>query len=104
MEYTADALQLLVALVWGWQRSDRLGLRYGICGDHRFGKYHVYPVISVNWKPHPDWIIEFGFPTSQVSHQVTKSLTSLLRIVPLAASSSTCDAENGRTPSSSRLK
>jgi hypothetical protein len=81
-EYTADALQLLVALVWGWQRSDRLGLRFGICGDHRFGEYHVYPVFSVNWQPHPDWIIEFGFPTSQVSHQVTKSLTSLLRIVP----------------------
>ena len=81
-EYTADALQLLAAFVWGWQTSDRLRLRYGICGDHRFGEYHVYPVISVNWQPHPDWIIEFGFPTSQVSHQVTKSLTSSLRIVP----------------------
>ncbi len=81
-EYTADALQLLVALAWDWQRSDRLGLRYGICGDHRFGEYSVYPVFSVNWQPHPDWMIEFGFPTSQASYQVTKSLTSLLRIVP----------------------
>lgn len=81
-EYTADALQLLAALVWGWQSSDRLGLLYGICGDHRFGEYHVYPVISLYWQPHADWIIDFGFPTSQVSYQVTKSLTSSLRIAP----------------------
>lgn len=81
-EYTADALQLLAAVVWGWQRSDGLGLRFGFCGDHRFGEYHVYPVISVHWQPHTDWKIEIGFPTSQVSHQVTKSLTSLLRIAP----------------------
>ena len=81
-EYTADALQLLVALVWGRQISDRLGLRYGICGDHRLGEYQVYPVVSVDWQPHPDWIIEFGFPTSRLSYQVSKSLTTLLRIAP----------------------
>lgn len=81
-EYTADALQLLVALVWGRQKSDRLGLRYGICGDHRLGEYQFYPVVSVDWQPHPDWIIEFGFPTSRMSYQVSKSLTTMLRIAP----------------------
>ena len=81
-EYTADALQLLAALVWNWRISDGLGLGYGVCGDHRFGKYHVYPVISIYWRPHPDWDIEVGFPTSKVSHQITRNLTSLLRIMP----------------------
>lgn len=81
-EYTPEALQLLAALVWNWQISDRLGLGYGVCGDHRFGKYRVYPVISIYWRPHPDWEIEIGFPNSKVSHQVTKNLTSLLRIMP----------------------
>ena len=81
-EYTTDALQLLAALVWDKRISDLLAFRYGICGDHRFGEYQVYPVISVSWQPHPDWMIEIGFPTSQVSHQVTESLTSLLRIAP----------------------
>lgn len=81
-EYTADAFQLLAAFVWDRQMSDRLGLRYGICGDHRFGKYLVYPVISVNWQPHPDWRIELGIPTSQLSYQVSEGLTVLLRILP----------------------
>jgi hypothetical protein len=81
-EYTADALQLLVALVWGEQISDRLGLSYGICGDHRFGEYQVYPVIGINWQPHADWLIELGFPASRLSYEVTKSLTSVLQIAP----------------------
>ncbi len=81
-EYVADALQLLAALVWGRQVSDQVGIRYGICGDHRFGSYQIYPLFSVDWQPHPDWMIEVGFPTSQLSHQVTEGLTSLLRIAP----------------------
>ncbi len=81
-EVTADALQLLVAFVWDKQISDRLGLRYGICGDHRLGEYQVYPVLSVNWQPHPDWLIELGFPTSTLSFEVTESLSSSLRIAP----------------------
>jgi len=81
-EYTADALQLLVALVWRRQISDRLGLRYGICGDHRLGEYQVYPVVSANWQPHPDWMIELGFPTSRLSYQVTENIASMLRLAP----------------------
>ena len=81
-EDTADALQLLAAIVRDRQISARLGLRYGICGDHRLGEYQVYSVLSFNWQPHPDWMIEVGFPTSQLSHQVTEGLTALLRIAP----------------------
>jgi hypothetical protein len=81
-EYTADALQILASVVWGWQISDRLGLRYGVCGDHRFGEYRVYPLISANWQPHPDWRIELGFPSSEVTYRITERLTSSLRITP----------------------
>ena len=81
-EYTADALQLLAAMVWGRQISDRMRLRYGICGDHRFGPYRVYPLIKVEWRPHRDWTVDLGWPTSQVSYQVSTDLTSLLRITP----------------------
>lgn len=81
-EYTSDALQLLVAFVWDKQISDRMGLRYGICGDHRLGEYQVYPVIALKWQPHPDWMFEIGFPTSQLSYQITEDLTSVLRIAP----------------------
>ena len=81
-EYKADAFQLLAALVWSRQLSDRVNLRYGVCGDHRFGSYEIYPLVSVDWQPHADWTIELGFPTSQLTYQVSRSLTSSLRIAP----------------------
>ena len=81
-EYVTDALQLLAALVWSRQVSDQAGIRYGICGDHRFGNYQIYPLISLDWQPHPDWMIELGFPVSQLSYRVSKSFASLLRIGP----------------------
>ncbi len=81
-EYNTDAFQLLVALVWSRQLSDRVNFRYGVCGDHRFGSYEIYPLVSVDWRPHADWTIELGFPTSQLTYQVSRSVTSSLRIAP----------------------
>ena len=81
-EYKTDAFQLLAALIWTRQLSDRVNLRYGVCGDHRFGGYEIYPLVSVDWRPHADWTVELGFPTSQLTYQVSTSLTSSLRIAP----------------------
>jgi hypothetical protein len=81
-EYSADALQLLAALVWSRKLSERATFRYGICGDHRFGNYEVYPLISVDWQPHADWVIELGFPTTRLTYQVSRNITSSLRIAP----------------------
>ena len=81
-EYTVDAFQLLAAMVWSKQISDRLSLSYGACGDHRFGGFQAYPVIGVDWQPHPDWRVELGFPVSRLKYQVTKSFDLLLRAFP----------------------
>jgi len=81
-EYTRDSLQLLAAFAWNRQIADRLGLNYGICADHRFGDFQIYPVIGVNWQPHPDWQIELGFPASQVSYQASTTLHTSLRVMP----------------------
>lgn len=81
-QYSADALQLLMALIWERQVNERWALSYGICGDHRFGDYQIYPAVSASWQPHPSWTLEFGFPQSQLSFQVSKSLASVLRIEP----------------------
>ena len=45
--YSADAFQLLGALVWTRNLSNRTTLRFGVCGDHRFGGFALYPSISV---------------------------------------------------------
>jgi len=81
-EYSADALQLLVALVWSRQVSAQVGMRYGICGDYRFGNYRIYPLVSVDWQLHPDWKIELGFPVSQLSYRISINLVSSLRVAP----------------------
>lgn len=81
-EYSTDAVQLLVAAVWNRRMSDRVDLHYGVCGDHRFGAYQIYPVIMSTWRVHPDWTIELGFPVSQITHRLSKSLTSFLRVTP----------------------
>lgn len=81
-EYDADAIQLLAALVWGRQFSDLINLRYGVCGDHRFGDYRIYPLVSVDWQPHADWTIELGFPNSRLNYQVSESLGTSLRLAP----------------------
>jgi hypothetical protein len=81
-EYSSDALQLLAALTWERQLRERWALSLGVCGDHRFGDYRIYPAVSANWKPHPSWSLELGFPRSQLSVQVSKSLASVLRIEP----------------------
>ncbi len=81
-EYKDDAFQLLVALIWGKRVSDRVSLRYGICGDHRFGDYQVYPSVSVQWQFHPDWHLQLGFPTSRLSYQASPKLSSSIRIAP----------------------
>jgi hypothetical protein len=80
--YTADALQLLAALVWDRHLSDQVSLQYGICGDHRFGSYQIYPLISVHWQLHPDWEAELGYPAARLSHQLSPKLNSVLRITP----------------------
>lgn len=81
-EYTADAVQLLVAVVRNQQLSERVGLRYGICGDHRFGGYRVYPAIGFRWQGHPDWTVDVGFPDSQLSYQASRRIATSLRLTP----------------------
>ena len=81
-EYSADALQLLAALIWEKRLNERWALSYGICGDHRFGDYQIYPAVIASWQPHPGWSLEIGFPRSRLSYQVSKSVASVLQIEP----------------------
>ncbi len=81
-DYADDAFQILAALIWGKQLSTQVSLRYGICGDHRFGHYKIYPVLGAHWQPHPDWQIQLGFPTSQIAYQLSAQSTASIRISP----------------------
>ena len=81
-EYTSDVLQLLGAFVWDRQVSTNATLRFGICGDHRFGGYEVYPTVSLDWQPNTEWRIELGFPTTRLTFDAVPKLRLGLRIAP----------------------
>lgn len=81
-QYESDTLQFLFSLASARRLSNEVGITYGICGDHRFGEYAVYPTAAIHWQPHPDWTFELGFPASQVRYQVASEVTTGLRIAP----------------------
>lgn len=81
-EYESETLQLLFAMVATREIDERLVFVYGICGDHRFGEYRVYPVAGVEWRPHADWTLEVGFPETRIAYAVTSVLETSLQIAP----------------------
>lgn len=81
-EYSSDTLQLLFAMVWSRALSERVQLRYGVCGDHRFGSYEVYPLISFGWQPRTGLLVELGFPTSRLTYQAKPNVDLSLRVAP----------------------
>lgn len=81
-EWESEAPQLLVGLVATSRLSDALSVRYGVCGDHRFGEYRIYPALSAVWRPDPRWLLELGFPSSRVRFEPIEALSSSVSIAP----------------------
>ena len=81
-EFTADTFQLLAAAIWNRQLASGADLSYGICADHRFGEYAIYPSIMLAWRPRQHWLIELGFPVTRLSYRVSPKMTTSLRIAP----------------------
>lgn len=81
-EYESETLQLLFALVAAREINERLTFDYGICGDQRFGEYKFYPAAGIDWRPHPDWQLDLGFPRTRIGYTIAKRLTTTLQIAP----------------------
>jgi len=81
-EYSADTFQLMVALLWSRELTDAMTLRYGVCGDHRFGDYAIYPSVGVAWQPGDDWIVELGFPDTRITYKVSAGVSLSLAAAP----------------------
>jgi hypothetical protein len=81
-KYRSDTLQLSLALVRQQRLSASVVVRYGLCRDDRFGRYRFYPTATLEWRPHPHWEIDLGFPASGVTYRFSESLSSGLRAAP----------------------
>ena len=73
---------MLGAVVWRRQLSEQSTLRYGLCGDSRFGGYEVYPTASVDWQLNADLSVELGFPTTRLTYALSDTLRSSLQVAP----------------------
>lgn len=81
-KYRSETLQVSLAMVRQQRLSGALVARYGLCADGRFGPYRFYPTAALEWRPHPDWKIDLGFPVARVTYRITESLSSGLRAAP----------------------
>lgn len=81
-KYRADILQVAFALMWERSLSDTSRLRYGMCGDDRFGRYKILPAAVFEWQPHPDWKLDLGFPVSSVTFSIGETLRTGLVAMP----------------------
>lgn len=81
-EYESETLQLLFGIVARKEIGRQLAIDYGLCGDHRFGEYRVYPAAAIEWRPHPAWTLDVGFPKTRIAYAVTADLGSSLQIAP----------------------
>lgn len=81
-EYESEPLQLLFGVAAREEIGRQLAISYGLCGDHRFGEYTVYPVVGIEWRPHPDWQLELGFPKTRIAYVIAEQLTSLVQVAP----------------------
>ena len=81
-EYSSDSFQLLAAFIWSTKLSERATLRFGACGDSRFGDYQLYPSIGIDWRPRTGVTIELGFPTTRLTYRAQPDIDLSLRIAP----------------------
>jgi Domain of unknown function (DUF6268) len=81
-EAEGDAWQLSFAAVWRFPAGDAIAWRAGLCADHRFGRYRLYPVVAADWRPHPDWEISAGFPDTSVTYRASRAVSATLAAYP----------------------
>jgi hypothetical protein len=81
-EVEGDALQLSVAAVWRFPAGEAVAWRAGLCADHRFGRYRLYPVVAADWRPHPDWKISAGFPDTSITWRPPGAVSATLAAYP----------------------
>jgi hypothetical protein len=80
--YSADILQVAFALLWTRPLSATSGFKYGLCGDDRFGRYRILPAAVLEWRPHPDWELDLGFPVSSVTFSISDLLSTAIVAMP----------------------
>lgn len=81
-EFSADTFQLLAAIVWNRELSEHASLRFGVCGDHSFGNYTIYPSIALDWRPRPGLLLELGLPVTGLTYEASPAIELVLRVSP----------------------
>ncbi len=81
-ELEADALQLNFAALWRFGAGSGLSWRAGLCADHRFGRYRLYPVVAADWRPNNEWQLSPGIPDTVIAYRPGERLGLVLALYP----------------------
>ena len=81
-QLSSDALQLWLA----WEQQWQLGIRWrgllGLCADHRFGDYRVYPLLGFQYTVNKHLVLRLAYPDSRLQWQ-GQSLAIALELSPV---------------------
>ncbi len=81
-EIEADALQLNFAALWRFGAGMDFSWRAGLCADHRFGRYRLYPVVAADWRPNARWQLSPGIPDTIIAYRPAEQLGVVLAVYP----------------------
>ena len=81
-QYNANALQGLGSVVYQKKMSDAIDWLAGICADHRFGNFRVYPLLGFKWNINHLWKTVIAYPDSELSHRLSDTIYWRLHIGP----------------------
>lgn len=81
-EWETEAWQLLAAIVGNRKVNHQVTVRYGVCADHVFGDYRVYPLVRFDWQFSKRWSAGIGFPRSLLAYRISEHFEARIAIAP----------------------
>lgn len=76
-----EALQFNVALMKNFALQAGASWQAGICADHRFGEYRLYPSLAWLWRA-GDWRVRLGWPDSEIRRRLGRDFSTALSLSP----------------------
>ncbi|MCG8610822.1 MAG: hypothetical protein MI864_09840 [Pseudomonadales bacterium] len=81
-QLTGSNLQLGFAAQRQIQWSPALTVLLGLCGDHRWGDYRVYPQLGVVWPLTSSAHLQLAYPDSRLTWKIASNFTFTIEIGP----------------------
>ena len=76
-----EAFQFNAALMKTFALGGGASWQFGLCADHRFGEYRLYPALAWRWRAE-NWRLRLGWPDSEVRVRLGRDFSTALAVSP----------------------